>query len=105
MQDSIEYQIFIGCNDSQSLKEIVSGDELKGIMAGYFENFSISFSMQSASGGYLYKDGSFVTENVLCISVIGADEKSIVLIAKSLAMFMNQESVMIIRIPLKIKYC
>lgn len=104
MEDSIEYQIYIGFNDSQVLEEIVSGDELLERVSRYFESNKVSFSMLNAHGGYLYSKGGFITENVLCITIIGGAEEEMVRIAKGLSMFMNQESALIVRTPLKKQY-
>ena len=63
MHDSIEYQIFVGCNDSQLKEEIVSEQELIEMVTGFFERKKINFSMFSNKGGYIYDTGDFVSEN------------------------------------------
>ena len=54
MQKSVEYQIFIGFNDSQVYEEVVEEKELVEMVAGFFEREKIDFSMFGAKGGYCY---------------------------------------------------
>ena len=101
MQDNIEYQIFIGCMDSQTQDEVITSQELKEMVSRFFTKNNIDFSMLSAKGGYLHKNGWFVTENSLCINIIGDSGLDIGKLAKSLSMYMNQEYALIIRNTLK----
>ncbi|MBR1736065.1 MAG: hypothetical protein IJ736_03475 [Firmicutes bacterium] len=101
MEDNMEYQIFIGCEDHQVHDEIVSEDELKEMISLFFERKNIDFSILSVKGGYRHKDGRFITENSLCINIIGASDIDIIKLAKSLSMYMNQECSLIIRNTLK----
>ena len=70
MKDNTEYQIYIGCSDSQVRDEIVSEDEFKEMVVQFFKRKKIDFSMLSVKGGYLHEDGRFVSENTLCINII-----------------------------------
>ena len=105
MKENTEYQIFIGCHDSQLLDEIVSEDELREIVTRFFMQKKIDFSMYSAKGGYYHDDGRFVTENSLCISIVGAYDIDIIRLAKSLSMFMNQECSLVIKETIKARFC
>ena len=71
MQQSVEYQIFIGLNDAQVYEEVVNEKELVEIVSNYFERKEIDFSMFKAKGGYCYDSDKFVIENTLCINIIG----------------------------------
>lgn len=101
MQDSIEYQIFIGCTDSQTHEEVVAESELKELVSLFFERNKISFSMFSVQGGYRHKYGGFIAENSLCINIIGTLDLDICKLAKNLSMYMNQECSLITRNALK----
>ena len=101
MQDSVEYQIFIGCTDSQTYDEVIAENELKEIVSLFFERNKINFSMLTARGGYRHKSGLFITENSLCIDIIGAFGIDIIKLAKGLSMYMNQECSLITRNTLK----
>ena len=105
MKDNIEYQIYIGCHDSQLRDELVSDDELKEMVADFFRRKEIDFSMFSAKGGYLHEDGTFISENSLCINIIGSQEMDIIRLAKNLSMYMNQECSMIIKDLIKAEFC
>ena len=101
MADSVEYQIFIGCKDSQFQEEVVAEQELIRVITDYFERKGIDFSLTTMKGGYYYETGWFDTEDTLCISIIGVSETDILQIAGSISMFMNQECTMIVKLPLK----
>ena len=97
MKGNTEYQIFIGCCDSQLRGEIVSEDKLRAMIIKFFNKKEIDFSMFSAKGGYFHDDSSFVYENSLCISVIGACDLDIIRLTKNLSMFMNQECSLVVK--------
>lgn len=103
MENSVEYQILIGCNDSQTHNELVGAAALREMVAQFFERRQIDFSMLNAEGGYLHENGWFVAEHSLCINIIGDSDLDIVKLAKSLSMFMNQESCLITRNTLSTK--
>ena len=104
MKDNTEYQIFIGCYDSQLRDEIVSGHELMEMVGNYFRKKEIDFSMYNAHGGFIYDDGSFVSENTLCINIIGAYGLDIIGLAKNLSMFMNQECALVVKYNISADY-
>ena len=105
MNNNVEYQIYIGCRDNQLRdRELVSEDELRDMVSSFFERNKIDFSIFSAKGGYLHEDGWFVTENTLCISIIGAEDLAIIKLAKNLSMYMNQEYSMIVRSHIQTKF-
>lgn len=97
MQTNTEYQIYIGCRDPQSSDELISADELRKMLAWFFSQNKISFSVYSAKGGYLHKDGRFISENSLCINLIGDYDLDIIRLTKNLSMFMNQECSLVIK--------
>ena len=101
MADSVEYQIFIGCKDSQFQEEVVAEQELIRVITDYFERKRMDFSLMTMRGGYHYEGGWFDTEDTLCISIIGDSETDILRIAGSISMFMNQECTMVVKKPLK----
>lgn len=104
MENSIEYQILIGCNDPQLNDEVVNEHELRELVSLFFARKKIDFSILSANGGYLYEDGHFTTENTLCVNIIGDPNLDIFQLANSLSMFMNQECVLITRNSLNTEF-
>ena len=97
MKETTEFEIYIGCNDSQMQDEIVSREELEDIVVSFFERNNIDFSLVQTKGGYLYEDRGYVLEDSLCISIIGDSDLDILGLARSLAMYMNQETAMVIK--------
>ena len=105
MNNNVEYQIYIGCRDNQLRdRELVSEDELRDMVSSFFERNEIDFSIFSAKGGYLHENGWFVTENTLCINIIGSSDTDIIKLAKNLSMYMNQEYSMVVRSYIQTKF-
>lgn len=94
-KQDIEYQLFIGFHDAAFNDEYVEVKELEKIVLDFFKRENIDFTLLKNEGGYLYNNNQFVLEHSLCINIIGATEKEMVRLAKSLSMYMNQESVLL----------
>lgn len=105
VEESFEYQIYIGCRDPQSREVIISWQELRDTISRFFERKKLNFSLISLKGGYLYEDGWYDTEDSLCISIIGDQGLDIVHIARNISEFMNQKCFLIVKSPLKYVYC
>ena len=101
MQENVEYQIFIGCMDPHTGEEVVNENKLRNMVSEFFKKHKINFSMLSIRGCYIHKNGWIATENTLCINIVGGKEEYILKLAKSLSMFMNQESCLITKNILK----
>ncbi len=104
MNDSFEYQIYIGCTDSQSHDEIVREHELREMVSEFFARNRIGFTLFSAKGGFYHGNGWFSAENTLCINIVGNSELDIFSLARSLSMYMNQECCLIVRNVLQAAY-
>ena len=103
MKPSIEYQIFVGCDDPQIKSAYISDDELTDLISNFFFRKKVDFSLLKSTGGYLYADGEYAIENGVCISIIGAKEEEILKLSKSLSMYMNQEKLLIVKNDLKVE--
>ena len=103
MKPSIEYQIFVGCDDPQIKSTYINDDELTDLISNYFIRKKVDFSLLKSTGGYLYADGDYAIENGVCISIIGAKEEEILKLSKSLSMYMNQEKLLIVKNDLKVE--
>jgi len=104
MEHSVEYQIFIGCSDPQLNSELVDETELRAIVTSFFKRNEVDFTVLSAKGGYLTKAGWFITENTLCIDIIGSSDMDIIKLARSLSSYMNQECSLVIRNAVQVSY-
>ena len=60
MKNNTEFQIFIGCTDSQLNDEVIGLDELRETVTQFFRRKETGFSMYYAKGGFLHDDGRFV---------------------------------------------
>lgn len=104
-KENTEYQIYISCLDPQLNSELVSEEEFREMIVQFFERKEIAFSVYSARGGYLHANGEFVSENSLCINIIGAYDLDIISLARSLSMFMNQECSLVVKDSIRSEYC
>lgn len=105
LKKTTEFEIYIGCNDSQIQGEVVSREELEDLVVSFFDRYNIDFSLVQAEGGYLSEDGVFVLEDSLCISIIGDSDLDILGLTRSLSMYMNQETAMVVKNYVKSKIC
>ena len=97
MNQDVEYQIIVGCNDPYLNNEIVNDEELSKMIVGFFSKKETNFSLLRLNGGYSYESGNFVFENGVCVTIIGSDDEKIISLAKALKMYMYQESVLIVK--------
>ena len=104
MKESYEYQIYIGCNDSQIKNEVVSIESLEETVHTFFMRKQIDFSLFRVKGGYFHDDGTFISENTMCIDIIVTSQLDIIALAKSLSMYMNQECTLVTRNPLMVEF-
>ena len=103
MKETAEFEIYIGCHDSQIRGEIVSQEELEELVVAFFDRNHIDFSLVQTRGGYLHEDGVFVNEDSLCISIIGDSQLDIIGLAQGFAMYMNQENALVVKKSVKSK--
>ena len=97
MNQDVEYQIIVGCNDPYLNNEIVNDEELSKTIVGFFSKKETNFSLLRLNGGYSYESGNFVFENGVCVTIIGSDDEKIISLAKAFKMYMNQEAVLIVK--------
>lgn len=91
----IETKIYVGLNDSVTLKQKHDTATYVSILKNVCKSYHIPFSVSFSEGGYFHEDGQYTEEKTLVISLIDADRDSINEIAKDLCVFFHQESVMI----------
>lgn len=95
MTNDTKYEIYIGCNDTSTKEENISNDEIIKTINNYFSKKKINYSLELGDGGYLHNDGRFIFEKTIRINIIGSQSLDIIDYAKKLAMYMNQECLMI----------
>ncbi len=90
-----ETRIYVGLNDSQTLKQEFKTEKYISILKNVCRNYHVPFSFTIAQGGYFHDDGQYTQETTLVLSLIDAESKTVAEIAKDLCVFFNQESVLI----------
>ena len=72
--------------------------------AAYFQKKKIGFTISSGKGGYLYKDGKYILENIIIITLVGDQGIDIFRLAKNLSMFLNQEASLVMKHTVEKRY-
>ena len=90
-----ENKIYIGLNDSKSMKQKFDISTYIHILKGVCTNYAVPFSFSVVEGGYMHENGEYTQETTLVISLIDVEKTSIDEIARDLCAFFHQESVMI----------
>ena len=104
MRNSVEYQIYIGCEDVSLHGEVATRETLTQMVVRFFTDRQIDFSLVPAKGGFLHDDGWYSVEDTLCINIIGSSEDDIIKLGKSIKMIMNQECVLIVKNDLQTEF-
>lgn len=91
------YQIMVGLNDAQTRRQEFSTEQFQKILYNVCKGYHVAFSVSGLHGGYFHDDGMFVTENSLCLTLIGPDDRMVDEIAKDICAFFHQESVLVTR--------
>ena len=99
MKKTVQTQIYVGLNDSQTHEQKFDTKKYVEILKNVCKSYHVAFSLHTVSGGYFHEDGSYVDENTLVLSLLDIDENTVMEIAKDLCAFFNQESVMVTGSP------
>ena len=100
----IETKIYVGLNDSQTLKQERETEKYISVLKGVCRSYRVPFSFVLEQGGYMHENGQYTQEQSLVISLIDVGAEIIQEIAKDLCVFFNQESVMITENPVNVYF-
>lgn len=95
--DTSRHKIYVGLNDSESKSQKYATEFFSKILCNVCKGYQVAFSVSELHGGYFHDDRTFVSENSLCLTLIGAEDYMADEIAKDLCAFFHQESVMVLR--------
>ncbi|MBQ3384724.1 MAG: DUF3574 domain-containing protein [Erysipelotrichaceae bacterium] len=90
-----ETKIYVGLNDSESMKQEHETEKYVKILKNVCYNYHVAFSFSVVQGGYIHEDGQYTQETTLVLTLIDTDNETVNEIAKDLCVFFHQESVMI----------
>ena len=91
----LEARIYVGLRDRDSHEQIFDTERYKDALKDICRGYKTPFSLQVIEGGYFHDDGSWVDENTLLITLVGAPRKTVYDIANDVCTAFHQESVMI----------
>lgn len=99
-----EHKVYIGLNDKDSKEQIFATEKYSKILKTVCKSYRTAFSVSQIDGGYFHEDGTYVEENTLVVSMTGVDDETVDEIAKDLCAFFNQESVMVTKGIIEVKF-
>ncbi len=99
MKKTLQTVIYVGLNDSKTHEQKFDTEKYISILKNVCRSYGVAFSLNTVSGGYIHDDGTYVEENTLVITLIGAEGKTVEDIATDLCVFFHQESVMVTSTP------
>ncbi|MBQ9037380.1 MAG: hypothetical protein IJ115_07995 [Erysipelotrichaceae bacterium] len=91
----LETKIYIGLNDSETLKQEHDTSKYVSILKHVCYSYHVPFSFAVQQGGYLHENGDYTEEVSLMLTLIDVPKETISEIARDLCAFFNQESVLI----------
>ena len=99
-----ETKIYVGLNDSETLKQEHDTAKYVGILKTVCRNYEVAFSFSLQQGGYFHENGEYTQENSLVITLIDTDRDLAEEIAKDLCAFFHQESVLVTETEIQARY-
>lgn len=91
----LESRIYVGLHDRTTHEQIYETDSYKRVLKEVCKVYQTPFSLMVMEGGYYHDDGTWVDENTLMVTLIGAPRKTVYNIARNLCTLFHQETVMI----------
>ena len=91
----LEARIYVGLSDRDSREQHYETERYKTVLKDICKSYRTPFSVHVMEGGYFHDDGTWVDENSLLITLIGAPRQTVYNIAREVCHVFNQESVLI----------
>ncbi len=96
--------IYIGLNDSRTGVQKFDTEKYLSILKKVCHSYRLAFSVHRIEGGYFHENGDYVEETTLVLTLLDAQEETVMEIAKDLCAFFNQESVMVTFSPCSVVF-
>ena len=90
-----EARIYVGLRDKVTREQLFDTEQYKVVLKDICRGYGVAFSLQVIEGCYCHDDGTWVDENTLLITLIGAPKKTVYNIASDVCKRFHQESVMV----------
>jgi hypothetical protein len=91
----LEARIYVGLRDRDSREQMHETEDYKMVLKEICKGYKAPFSVQVIEGGYFHDDGTWVDENSLLITLVGAPRETVYKIARDVCSIFHQESVML----------
>lgn len=96
--------IYIGLNDSRTGVQKFDTEKYLSILKKVCHSYRLAFSVHRIEGGYFHENGDYVEETTLVLTLLDAQEETVMEIAKDLCAFFKQESVMVTFSPCSVVF-
>ena len=90
-----QYDILIGLKDKDTFEQLLSTGKFIEIVSNICEQNRVGFSIKKMNGGYITKNGKYIKENSLNLTLNGITEIQAIKIAQSLKELLNQECILV----------
>ncbi len=94
MKKIVSYDIYTGLTDKKNNK-VFSLDEFKVFVNNVLSKYKVNYFLTSAVGGYVKEDNSYLTEDIVKISLFCVDKDIILDFAKLIKDKLNEEVVVV----------
>ena len=91
----MEFQIYIGLNDSETKQQKLATDRYAAILKEICRDFGVPFSFNVIDGGYIHDDGEYTEEKSIVLTFIDLPQETVDKIAKEVCVLFHQESVLV----------
>lgn len=99
-----QIDIIIGLNDASGKTQLISSDEMLGLIDGFFSKEETAYSALSVAGGYTNYRGEYYNEDGIELIFIDPDEDRVLKLASALKMYLDQESVLVQKKEIEVAY-
>ena len=80
------------------MQEVMEMNHICNELIKVYNAYQIGFSINRKLGGYLHSDGSYVTENSICVTLIGnPTDQELFEYIEILKKTLNQESILVVQ--------
>jgi hypothetical protein len=93
--ESGSYTLYIGTNDKDTYKQIISTETARSIVNGICAKYVGGYTTDDAKGGWFDESGVLTEENTLVYTFIDVEESAVIAIMDEVLAALNQNSVLL----------
>lgn len=98
------YRVYLGLNDAETKRQEISTEDAMTIVSLFLASHYEGATVYPATGIYKHESGEIVRENSLVIELLYVTDGAIELTVQHFQKVLNQESVMIMKLPVEVQF-